>query len=928
MKINLILLLLLISFSYGCSNTVGDFECFWRGSDCEGSSSESDSDASQNLAEDTNCTVAGIENSSETAEFTIANGESDSVTCNAGYTKSGSISCSSAEATGTITCTPSSCDVTGINNSTQSSNFTPAHGESYTVSCNADYSKIGDAEISCSFGEVTGTAFCMGENDCYVEDPVDNSNQSGGFVVTNGQPDPVECNSGYTKDGSITCAGSPGTASGAVSCKEDCSLSGVTNSDYLVSGSIAGSDGSGGSVDLTVTCDTGYTIDGSVGSLDSETFTCDNGTLTGSLSCNPITCTQDIKHLTIEGQTDTISSVYDGGASSVSISSCASGFKPTATEATCTPDGTFDTTVTCAFVDWLVQLHGNNLFKSIESGSCSTSGTTFVECGNNAGTWTGDGINFTNSDYHNTFTADADGNIYSFGSRSGVDGIIIKMDPDGNVFWRKEYTTATTGIYNGDSNDIFRDSVAVTKTEEGKKVTEVYFTIQTISKYESAGDVTGGLNCAVGKINSDGDIQWIQQLSDGDKNNADPQVIVVGDTSKDDYCGSIAVNGDTLVVGGYSKGTIEKNGPSIESSGQDAFVAKLNASDGSLYWVKQVPEGAACTGGASTGSEVSESECDIVSGTWTLSEADALCMGVAIDDSGNVYCGGTAVGGSMKPGVSAVGGIDLFIAVFDGDGNHLSTYEHGVSGKNTLLNHLMIDDINGDSVVIYGAGKTDGLIQTSETGGVGGGDDGFIMMADFNTTTPAFSNVAYEQLVDADITDASGDESCRRLALDNDKNLYALCYTTGATLGEANDGGTGRKHPLILKLARASTGNISIKGKKQYGDNLQYVAGPPTSGVLQINDTESGDLIEEYTILSNGEGEMLGGSIMVNADGSIYFGSNLNFAFAGNRSSSGDIAPSNGDSIGLKSGSDYDPWVMKIQDCEGVLQLGSSDCSP
>ena len=203
-------------------------------------------------------------------------------------------------------------------------------------------------------------------------------------------------------------------------------------------------------------------------------------------------------------------------------------------------------------------------------------------------------------------------------------------------------------------------------------------------------------------------------------------------------------------------------------------------------------------------------------------------------------------------------------------------------------------------------------------------DDGFIMMADFNTTTPAFSNVVYERLVDADITDASGGESCRRLALDNDKNVYGLCYTTGATLGEENDG--GGKHPLILKLTRASAGNITVKAKKQYGDNLQSATA--TTGVLQINDTESGDLIEEYTNLSNGEGEMLGGSIMVNADGSIYFGSNLNFAFAGDRSDTGDIAPSNGDSIGLKSGSetDHDPWVMKIQDCEGVLQLGSSDC--
>ena len=60
MQVKIIYLSILLSLSFGCSNTAQDFECLWRGSDCEGSSSESDSEATQSSAGGTVEALTGI----------------------------------------------------------------------------------------------------------------------------------------------------------------------------------------------------------------------------------------------------------------------------------------------------------------------------------------------------------------------------------------------------------------------------------------------------------------------------------------------------------------------------------------------------------------------------------------------------------------------------------------------------------------------------------------------------------------------------------------------------------------------------------------------------------------------------------------------------------------------------------------------------
>ena len=186
-------------------------------------------------------------------------------------------------------------------------------------------------------------------------------------------------------------------------------------------------------------------------------------------------------------------------------------------------------------------------------------------------------------------------------------------------------------------------------------------------------------------------------------------------------------------------------------------------------------------------------------------------------------------------------------------------------------------------------GKTDGDLDGSNSGN----HDGFILKVDSNLTD---GSVVINQVKDADVAgNATGDESFRNLQINSSGAPVVFGYTTGTVDSETNT--NSRTHPLLLKF---SSDLSSISWVKQYGEDTATAA-------AQINNADAGDIVQDY-------GDFLGSSLVINPDGSIYFGSVIQengFGFSANTGGGG-----------IKAGGDNsdDPWIIKIQESVGDLK--------
>ena len=210
---------------------------------------------------------------------------------------------------------------------------------------------------------------------------------------------------------------------------------------------------------------------------------CDSDGVSGNSSSSSATCSVDVSNLATG---TAVTGTSDGGAVTYE---CAAGFKKNVASLTCQSNGSFDVTPGCFIEEWLVQLHGNAILDV-----------------------SGAAIDFTAKEYTNEFTSDKNGNIYAFGSTSnGEDAYIIKINGDGKVVWRKIFDVALSGTEaefdSAAGTDRFR---AATNDENNNS----YFTIETTGNF--AGTNAGSRDCGVGKINEDGDIQWLTQLTQSD----------------------------------------------------------------------------------------------------------------------------------------------------------------------------------------------------------------------------------------------------------------------------------------------------------------------------------------------------------------------------------------------------------------------------
>ena len=334
----------------------------------------------------------------------------------------------------------------------------------------------------------------------------------------------------------------------------------------------------------------------------------------------------------------------------------------------------------------------------------------------------------------------------------------------------------------------------------------------------------------------------------------------------EDYCGAIAIhkntstgNYDVFVGGKTLSNAFQSGGGQNPNAKYDAFIAKLSGTDGSISWVRQIEE---------------------ATGT-----ADAKCTALATDSSGNVYCGGY-VAESPIDGESKTGTNDIFIVKYDSSGNKVVSYQHGVAG-NSYINDIAIDSSNN----IFAVGKTNGNLNGTNSGN----HDGFILKIDSNLTD-GLDDIYQVKTADvAPAGDATGDESFRNLQINSSGAPVVFGYTTGSVDGENN--ADANRDPLLLKFSSDLT---SISWVKQYGVNTATAAG-------QINDAASGNIVQDYD-------DFLGSSLVINPDGSIYFGSviqTLGFGFSANTRGGG-----------IKAGGDasHDPWIMKIQESVGALK--------
>ena len=297
-------------------------------------------------------------------------GVSVSVTCNSGYSGSGTATCLTTGAFSTVTCSQISCTATQVANSNYatSNSITGTTGTDVVVTCNSGYFGSGTAtcQSSGSFTVVTCSA---------VACPL----YSSGVDVSSG----CTCNSGFT--GSITATQSSPYYSG--SCvASSCAATQVANSNYATTNSIAGNLGA----NVVVTCNSGYSGSGTATCQSSGSFTvvtcsavacplyssgvdissgcaCNagySGTISGtsstpfySGSCVPNDCTP-----TEVANSDkaTTGSIFGMTGQSL-IVSCNAGYSNSGGPiATCSSSGTFNT-ITCSAVNCPANSVGTNL---------------------------------------------------------------------------------------------------------------------------------------------------------------------------------------------------------------------------------------------------------------------------------------------------------------------------------------------------------------------------------------------------------------------------------------------------------------------------------------------------------------------------------------------------------------------------------------
>ena len=404
------------------------------------------------------------------------------------------------------------------------------------------------------------------------------------------------------------------------------------------------------------------------------------------------------------------------------------------------------------------------------------------------GITTANGGNNSGDDSCDSVAVDDSGNIYCAGYTTGAlgeanggdkDAFIMKLNSSGDLQWVTQLGGTTTA--NGGSNSGNDRCNSVALDDSGN----IYCAGYTDG---DLGEANGGSKDAfIMKLNSSGDLQWVTQLGG-------TTITSGGDSSGDDRCESVALdNSGNIYCAGYTGGDL-----GVASGGNnDVFIMKLNSS-GVLQWVKQLGGTTTANGGDTSGYD--------------------YCKSVAVDSSGNIYCGGYTWGALGEPNG---GSADAFILKLNSSGDvqwvtqlgGTTTANGGENSGNDNCKSVAVDD----SGSVYCAGYTTGALGETQ----GGNGDAFVMKLNSSGDLQWVTQLGGTTATSGG--DSSGENSCNSVAVDDLGNIYCAGYTEGA-LGEAN-GGNG--DAFIMKLNSSGDlqwvtqlgGTTAVSGGDNSGDD-------------------------------------------------------------------------------------------------------------
>jgi hypothetical protein len=398
-------------------------------------------------------------------------------------------------------------------------------------------------------------------------------------------------------------------------------------------------------------------------------------------------------------------------------------------------------------------------------------------------------------DFCEGVAVDGSGNVYCAGGTTGSlgeanggggnsDAFVMKLNSSGQVQWITQLGAVTAVPGGNTSQNDQCNAVAVDGSGN------VYCAGET---FGSLGEANGGSKDAfVMKLNSSGQVQWITQLGA-------VTAVPGGDTSTWDYCSGVAVDGSGNV---YCAGATF-GGSLGEASGGivDAFVMKLNSS-GQVQWITQLGAVTAVPGGDTS--------------------QDDRCYGVAVDSSGNVYCGGNTSG---SLGEANGGNYDAFVMKLNSSGQVQWITQLGavtaVPGGDTSQFDLCMGVAVDGGGNVYCAGFTDGSL--GEANGGGGNSDAFMMKLNSSGAVQWITQLGAVTAVPGGNT--SQWDYCSGVAVDGSGNVYCA-GATGGSFGEANGGSADA---FVMKLD--SSGALqwarqfgAVTKASAMGDNSNYEA--------------------------------------------------------------------------------------------------------
>jgi len=284
----------------------------------------------------------------------------------------------------------------------------------------------------------------------------------------------------------------------------------------------------------------------------------------------------------------------------------------------------------------------------------------------------------------------------------GQDALVAVFDEFGTIEWIEQFGTNNADV-----------AVDVAVDAGGRSfVTGRTFGALTTTPH------AGGFDVFVSTRDSSGGLLWTTQFG----------------TIREDRPLAVARSGGSLFVVGWTKGQLGDD-VAVQPDGHDGFIAKLDASTGTVAWVTQYEH-----------------------------DGDDEIVDVAASSTGEIYVSGWTAGNFGTP---HAGGRDPFVARVDpSDGTRLWITQFGSAGDDEAAALA----VSNDGSTLYVGGLTTGDFY----GGLVGGKDQF--MASFDTATGQMSTLGVQD-------GTSSDDDIRAVTIVGD-HLVAL----GGTHGEFEPG--------------------------------------------------------------------------------------------------------------------------------------------